>query len=252
MMLNHGLYWNHDLVLRTYRRLFFGSSYSASRSMIYMILAFAVLLMSWEAGAADMVIAGQTIPEQSIRLRILANSDSPADQLLKRRIRDVIVDQMREWVTEPLHIEQARAMIEANIPEIERLVGETIKAHGFDYDFKVELGQVEFPAKIYGNQVYPAGVYEALRISIGKAEGQNWWCVLFPPLCFVDMVSGREAVAYAGGKTEAITASASDAAQDEESSQAAAQPPGDQEKEVRFFLWDLLQELIRRIGSWFR
>lgn len=223
--------------VRTYRRVLFSASFSTKRYVVYTILAFSILMMSWEAGAADAAIAGQMIPEQSIRLRILANSDSPADQWLKRKIRDAVIDQINEWVTEPDHIGYAREVIQENIPEIERLVKATLERYGYDYPYEVELGRVAFPTKLYGNQVYPAGEYEALRISIGSGEGQNWWCVLFPPLCFVDMASGAsEAVAYAEeGDVEA----------------ASAKPLSEQKIEKRFFLWDLLQHVFEWIGSWF-
>jgi len=242
--------------IRSYRRLWFGSSNSVKRYTLYMVMALAVMMMSWEASAADVAIAGQAIPEQSIRLRILANSDSPADQLLKRKVRDAVVDQMNAWVAAPDQIEQARTVIEDNIPKIERLVEETMRSYGYDYEYAVELGQVDFPTKIYGNQVYPAGQYEALRISIGKAEGQNWWCVLFPPLCFVDMASGgSEAVAYAAAEEDtdvnrdadvSVASSASST-----SDTPVEQPLSEQEKEARFFLWDMLQGLMRWIGSLF-
>lgn len=224
--------------LRSYRRFCYAESYRSKRYAIYLIVALACLMMSWEASAADAAIAGQVIPEQSIRLRILANSDSPADQFLKRKARDAIVEQMSEWVTEQDHIDQARDAIRSHMPAIERLVRDTLAAYGYDYEVKAELGPVEFPTKLYGNVVYPAGVYEALLISIGKAEGQNWWCVLFPPLCFVDMATGG---------SEPVAAQASEA----DVSAASAKPISEQDTEVRFFLWDMLQNLIRWLGSLF-
>jgi len=233
----------HELALRaswirSYRRFCYAESHSFKRVTIFLLVALACLMMSWEGSAADAAIAGQLIPEESIRLRILANSDSPADQLLKRKVRDAIVAQMNEWVTDQDHIDQAREAIRANMPAIERLVRDTLAAYGYDYEVKVELGPVDFPTKLYGDVVYPAGVYEALLISIGKAEGQNWWCVLFPPLCFVDMATG-------GSEPVAAYASESDV------SAASAKPVSEQDKEVRFFLWDLLQNLFQWLGSWF-
>lgn len=227
--------------LRFYRRVCFSASYSVRRYVFYIMLVFATLLMAWEASVVDAAVAGQTIPQEAIRLRILANSDAPADQLLKRKVRDAVVEQMNRWVTEPDHIEQAREVIQANLSVLEQVVQDTIAAYGYAYESKVELGQAEFPAKLYGQQVYPAGMYEALRISIGKAEGQNWWCVLFPPLCFVDMVSGgSEPVAYAAdGNVEDVQTAAS------------AAKASDRQTEARFFLWEMLNRLVEWIGSWF-
>ncbi|WP_159885323.1 stage II sporulation protein R [Paenibacillus puerhi] len=160
----------------------------------YLGFALLMLLVSWESSRANaMLFAGEAradsasgIPAESIRLRILANSDTAADQWIKREVRDAIIEQMNGWVTAPDGIEAARAVVRQHLPELEATVGQTLREHGFDYAYTVELGIVPFPTKMYGNQVYPAGDYEALRVSIGAAEGQNWWCVLFPPLCFVD------------------------------------------------------------------
>jgi len=159
----------------------------------YMYLAFAliVMIMSWESNRAQAAVIDQTIPEQSIRLRILANSDSPMDQLVKRQIRDAIVEQMNRWVKEPQGIEAARATVREHLPELSELVGSQLKLYGYSYGYKVELGQVPFPTKMYGDKVYPAGMYEALRVTLGEGAGQNWWCVLFPPLCFIDSTSGE-------------------------------------------------------------
>jgi stage II sporulation protein R len=101
---------------------------------------------------------------------------------------------MNTWVKEPDGIEAARRIVTAEIPALQALVGHELLEHGYNYTYKVELGIVPFPTKMYGNRVYPAGNYEALRITLGSGLGQNWWCVLFPPLCFMDAISG-EAVA---------------------------------------------------------
>lgn len=226
--------------LRLYRRFWFSVGYSGRRCAFYIMLAFATLLAAWEASVVDAAVAGQSIPQEAIRLRILANSDAPADQLLKRKVRDAVIEQMNRWVSEPDHIEQAREVIQANLPVLKQLVQDTIASYGYEYESTVELGQAEFPAKLYGQRVYPAGMYEALRISIGKGEGQNWWCVLFPPLCFVDMVTGgSEPVAYAAdGAAEDVQA-------------ASAAQTSERPTEARFFLWDMLNRLVEWIGSWF-
>ena len=276
---------NPSLSMFSYRKLLFSSVYSARRYAFYVLLAFAVLLMAWESAAQDAAIVGQSIPEQSIRLRILANSDSPADQLLKRQVRDAVIEQMNRWVNQPDDIQQARNVIQANIPQIEQLVQNTLHLYGYDYSFDVEFGAVDFPTKLYGNKVYPAGEYEALRISSGEGEGQNWWCVLFPPLCFVDMASGvSEPVEHVstveddsaasdstqggmkadevdGATTEEKNVNA-DADEDDRArelrdreanvvaaSADADQPVSEQETEARFFLWEVLQSLWRWISS---
>jgi stage II sporulation protein R len=168
----------------------------------------------------------------------LADSDSAQDQLIKQQIRDRIVESMNEWVTDPQNIETARAEIEARLSDFERLVGEELERLGVDQSYTVSFGQVDFPAKLYGNQVYPAGDYEALLITLGKGEGRNWWCVLFPPLCFVEVASG-EAVS----KTVLEDKEASS-----EVKVASADP---EDKEVKFFIVELLEGLFKWIKSLF-
>lgn len=166
------------------------------KSLSFIVFALILMIMCWESNRTNAAVISPTIPEESIRLRILANSDSAQDQALKREIRDAIIARMAEWVVGPHSLDEARAVVNAHLPEFDQLVGEMIASRGYNYSHTVELGVVPFPTKMYGNDVYPAGDYEALRVVIGSGEGQNWWCVLFPPLCFVDSISG-EAVASA-------------------------------------------------------
>ncbi|WP_127534760.1 stage II sporulation protein R [Paenibacillus kobensis] len=173
----------------------------------YLILALFVLVMSWEQLRTDAAAVEGAIPEQSIRLRILANSDSPVDQAVKRHVRDAVVNAMNGWVSGPATIEDARATIRTHMSELEAVIEQELQSRGFEYGFHAELAVVPFPTKMYGSRVYPAGDYEALRITLGKGAGQNWWCVLFPPLCFVDAASGEAAPAdsQAADKKEAAT-----------------------------------------------
>lgn len=220
-----------------------------------------MLAMTWEAQKTDAAVAGGPIPQESIRLRILANSDNPEDQLVKREIRDAVVAEMDGWVQEledPQSLKQARETILQHLPELNELVGRELDRKGIAYDYNVELGVVPFPTKLYGGTVYPAGEYEALRITLGEGRGQNWWCVLFPPLCFIDAGSG-DAAAQPAAKAEAgkdqgakvkktsYTPSEKDdqAVQDAD---AAPAPVTASKTEVRFFLWDLLDG----IASWFK
>ncbi|OOQ92518.1 stage II sporulation protein R [Bacillus cereus] len=131
------------------------------------------------------------IPKEAVRLRILANSDSDEDQALKRKVRDEVKAQIDGWVADLTSFEEARKVIQNHIPEIEKTVAKTLKREGSKEAFQVKFGKnVKFPTKVYGNFIYPAGEYEAVLITIGKGEGANWWCVLFPPMCFLDFSSG--------------------------------------------------------------
>lgn len=131
------------------------------------------------------------IPKEAVRLRILANSDSDKDQALKRKVRDEVKAQIDGWVADLTSFEEARKVIQSHIPEIEKTVENTLKKEGSKDSFQVKFSKnVKFPTKVYGNFIYPAGEYEAVLITIGEGEGANWWCVLFPPMCFLDFSSG--------------------------------------------------------------
>jgi stage II sporulation protein R len=165
------------------------------KAIVYIFTSLLVLVMSWEAQRSMSVAAANmvAIPEDAIRLRILANSDSPKDQWLKREIRDQVNAEITNWVTELESIEYARDVIESQLEEIESIVATELARIGVTDSFTVEFDEVQFPTKLYGNVVYPAGLYEAVLITIGEGKGENWWCVLFPPLCFIDFANGDAA-----------------------------------------------------------
>jgi stage II sporulation protein R len=128
--------------------------------------------------------------ENLIRFHVLANSDSPEDQELKLKVRDKVIAAMAKDLEKSKDVDETREILKANLRIIEEVAKEEIERNGKSYGVKASLTEHAFPTKRYGNVVFPAGIYEALRIEIGKAEGQNWWCVMFPPLCFVDVKHG--------------------------------------------------------------
>ncbi|TCO78740.1 stage II sporulation protein R [Marinisporobacter balticus] len=128
--------------------------------------------------------------KQMIRFHVLANSDSPQDQALKLKVRDRIIEEMNPKFEGSKSLDQTRGIIKRNIKNIEVIAMDTIKEDNRDYEVKATLAEVDFPTKNYGSITLPAGNYEALRVVIGKGEGANWWCVLFPPLCFIDTKNG--------------------------------------------------------------
>ncbi len=209
------------------------------KKLLYMIFIFSVLMMSWDSGKQDIAVAapeGNIIPDEAIRLRIIANSDAPEDQWLKREVRDNIINAVQPWVRSLDSREEAKIIINQHLSELQEIVDNTIEEHGFTYNnpTKVELGIVPFPTKMYGNMVYPAGDYEALRVTIGDGQGQNWWCVLFPPLCFVDMSSGNAVLA---SETEAKF--------------TIRESTSQEEIEVRFFLVELINKIVTSIKNLF-
>ncbi|WP_066188114.1 MULTISPECIES: stage II sporulation protein R [Gracilibacillus] len=129
----------------------------------------------------------QVIPDEAIRLRILANSDSDEDQALKHQVRDAVNEEVTKWVADIRNIEEARELINERIDDIDQIVAETVGNEDYQVDYRED---VAFPVKLYGDYLYPAGEYEAILITLGEAEGSNWWCVVFPPLCFLDFSFG--------------------------------------------------------------
>lgn len=155
------------------------------------------------AGEEVLEETAEMIPDDSIRLRILANSDSEADQQLKRQVRDRVNEEINGWVEHTTSLEEARDVINEKLPILEEMVAEVIDEEGASNDFTVEYGDnITFPAKLYGDFLYPPGEYEAILITIGEGDGANWWCVLFPPLCFLDFSEGTTVEAAADEEVE--------------------------------------------------
>jgi stage II sporulation protein R len=159
------------------------------RGLINLLISFFILASSLQS--SGVVTANQqVIPDEAIRLRILANSNSEEDQSVKRRIRDEVNESINAWVADLTSIEDSRRVIKSHLNEIEAIVKKELELIGSRESFSVSFGEVGFPTKLYGDFVYPAGDYEAVLITIGEGLGDNWWCVLFPPLCFLDFSNG--------------------------------------------------------------
>ena len=130
------------------------------------------------------------LADNIFRLHILANSDSDEDQALKLKVRDEIIEYM-ETLSDGMSDKQAVIdLAKAHTEDFIEIAEKVIHENGYDYPVNIEIGNFYFPTKYYGNISLPAGYYDALKIEIGDAKGQNWWCSLFPPLCFVGISSG--------------------------------------------------------------
>lgn len=126
------------------------------------------------------------IAGEIIRFHVIANSDSEADQALKLTVRDALVTALAPRLKSVSTLEEARAVITEQMTSLKELAEAVVQENGYDYPVTVALEECYFPLKIYGDYTFPPGYYEALRVKIGEAGGRNWWCVMFPPLCFVD------------------------------------------------------------------
>ena len=125
-----------------------------------------------------------------LRLHIVANSDSDEDQHLKYTVRDNLINYMNTLTQNITSKDAAIKIAKEHQDEFYKIAKKTIEENGYDYDVKIDIGNSYFPTKYYGDISLPAGYYDALKVEIGNASGQNWWCVMFPPLCFVDMSTG--------------------------------------------------------------
>ncbi|WP_455714155.1 stage II sporulation protein R [Anaerosporobacter sp.] len=150
--------------------------------LCYMV--FVVIDFSIHTTSAKEITEG--ISEKIIRLHVLANSDDEADQALKLKVKDAVVKKFGSTFASAKNKSDAEILIEENFEDIRKVALDVIKEEGYDYDVHVYITDCMFPTKVYKDLTFPAGMYEALRIDIGTGEGKNWWCVMYPPLCFVD------------------------------------------------------------------
>ncbi|MGL4742611.1 MAG: stage II sporulation protein R [Sarcina sp.] len=133
----------------------------------------------------------EDISDKLIRFHVLANSDSKEDQDLKIKVRDEVIAYINPYLENSKSIDESRSILKSKEQEVIEIAKKVIKSQGYDYDVSIELKKTNFPVKTYGNVTLPQGEYEAFRVLIGEAKGQNWWCVMFPPLCFIDMSKGQ-------------------------------------------------------------
>ncbi len=127
------------------------------------------------------------IARQVVRFHVLANSNSEADQALKLKVRDGVLERMQPLINNSKSFDETKTILSNNLDIITACAKDIINENGYDYSVSAAVTKSIFPTKTYGDIAFPAGQYDALRIEIGEAEGNNWWCVMFPPLCYVDV-----------------------------------------------------------------
>ena len=136
--------------------------------------------MLWGAWAAQ---RQDSLAQKMIRLHVIANSDNAEDQALKLQVRDKVLDFTTNILCRSSDMEEAQKQLQAQLKRIETIAQREIVSQGYDYGVTARLEQTEFPLKEYDGFSLPAGEYTALRLVIGEGAGQNWWCVVYPPLC---------------------------------------------------------------------
>ena len=130
------------------------------------------------------------ISSSVFRLHVIANSDSAEDQNLKYLVRDALIDYMNSVSKNSNSKDEAISIAYQHKSDFYKIAKKVINDNGYDYNVNIRIGNFAFPTKNYGDISLPAGYYDALKVEIGNASGQNWWCVMFPPLCFVDISTG--------------------------------------------------------------
>ena len=129
------------------------------------------------------------IADKILRFHVIANSDSDGDQALKLKVKDAVVEFMKPLLSNCDDVHKSKEIVKAYESHILSVAQNVIRENGYNYDVHINYENCYFPAKKYGDISFPPGNYDAIRIYIGKHQGKNWWCVLYPPLCFVDCVN---------------------------------------------------------------
>lgn len=169
----------------------------------------------------------QKLRQELIRFHVVANSDSDEDQKVKLQVRDAVLESIGAELQHIADVEQAREYLLSNLPKIQQVANATLIAAGMEPDAAVSLCQEAFDTRYYDTFTLPAGVYEALRITIGEGAGHNWWCVTFPGLCLPATTEGFGTAAAGAGFSDALTGALT----------------GEEGCEVRFFLLDAMGKL---------
>lgn len=180
------------------------------------------------------------IANKLIRFHVVGNSNSQSDQALKIAVRDAILVKVSPRLAKSRSLEESRLILKSLLPEMEGVARSIIQVWGKNQQIRSDCGRFQFPTKSYGSIVLPAGEYEAVRILIGKAEGANWWCVLFPPLCFINI---EQSTAIPVDAKPAIPIQKS-AFQEAEVSKAEVKV-NYKTKKIRFWFWERIQKLMQ-------
>lgn len=138
----------------------------------------------------DISTIQQAISHKIIRFHVIANSDSDADQALKLKVKEAVVNYTAELLCNSKSISETEDLLSSHTNDIISIANNVISENDYDYPVTAEITDTYFPTKSYGSYTFPPGTYRAFQIKIGEAKGKNWWCVLYPPLCFIDISHG--------------------------------------------------------------
>ena len=153
------------------------------------IICIGILVGSTNEGCLEAQLVSlnyDEIKDKLIRFHVIANSDSDEDQAVKLLVRDKVIDYINIQLKDATEVDEARNILMDNIEEVNNIAINVLWENGFDYEAKTMISRENFPDKVYGDYLFPQGNYEAFRIIIGNGEGHNWWCVMYPNMCFSD------------------------------------------------------------------
>lgn len=162
-------------------------NFSFKRVFILLLL---LTLFIFVSALSYVTAVSQDIKDSVFRLHVIANSDSNEDQNLKLKVRDSLLEYMNDLAKNCTSKEEVVQIAKDHEEEFKQISEKVISDNGYYYPVSIKIGDSDFPTKTYGDISLPAGTYDALRVQIGEAKGKNWWCVMFPPLCFVDVSTG--------------------------------------------------------------
>ncbi len=178
----------------------------------------------------------QNISNSVLRLHIVANSNDAFDQSLKISVRDKVLNETSHLFQNTHSADEAKALAKKHSALIQKIAEDEINHLGFDYPVNVSVTECAFPTKVYGDIALPCGRYNAVKIEIGKAKGENWWCVMYPPLCFTDGIISAP---------DETKAKLRDTLSQDEYNLVTNTPSGTVPVEVRFKLVEIFQKLIK-------
>lgn len=186
----------------------------------------------------------ENISDNIVRLHVVADSDLDVDQNIKLKVRDKVLEYMADKLKDAKTEEESAKIVKDNLYGIEKVAQEVIEDEGEDYEVAAEYGKFVFPTKNYANIRLPAGQYNSLRITLGKGKGQNWWCVMFPPLCFVDSAEGELSTESQEKLKEVVP-------EDEYKMITDNEEDGDIKFNIKFKIVEVIQELKNSIMDLF-
>ena len=149
----------------------------------YIVSGIVILLYIWTVVLGNDPLQ-PSIASKILRFHVLANSDTACDQAVKEEVRDAVGTYLQPVLEEADSLEETKQIVSEHMEQVIEVAKQTLMEQGFDYDVSARIAHIDFPEKTYGVYTFPKGEYEALQIVIGEGKGQNWWCVLYPNMCF--------------------------------------------------------------------